>query len=311
MLIRKMTDADLPGCYVVHRLAFGTEFGLPDPMKFRGDSDVVRVRFGMYPDGCIVAAEGDEVVGFGISSRWGRVGLLGPICVDPAHWNRGIARKLIERNVGLFDEWGCSASGLLTNPASPRHLRLYQDYGYWPRYLTVVMARPTDDGGRPPICCESLADTRRDRGAVMGDMRALASLAYPGLDMTIEIMAVLDRGLGAVLFHYDGDTLTDLAICHSGAGSEGMSGVLFVKFGLVRPGTDARQTFARLVGDCVGYAARMGLARVIMGTNTGRHDAYRILLDQGFRSEFQGVRMHRPMVDIFDTPNVYALDDWR
>ncbi len=310
MLIRKMTEADLPSCYRVHRMAFGTEFGLPDPMTFRGDSDVVGVRFGMYPEGCLVAEEDGEVIAFGISSRWGSVGLLGPICVHPTHWNRGIARQLTKHCVDLFDEWGCSASGLLTNPTSPRHLRLYQTFGYWPRYLTVVLARETDKAGTP-VTAEDLARTERSRDTVIGDIRALSSEAYPGLDMTTEINAVVDRKLGSVLFTYDGETLSDFAICHSGAGSEGMSNVLFVKFGLVRPGADARARFDRLIRNCVSHASHMGIARVIMGTNTGRHDAYRALLDHGFRSEFQGVRMHRPMVDMFDTPGAYALDDWR
>jgi GNAT superfamily N-acetyltransferase len=305
-----MTEADLPICYRIHRLAFGTEFGLPDPMKFRGDSDVVRVRFGMYPEGCLVAEVEGDVVAFGISSRWGSVGLLGPICVNPTHWNRGIARELTKHCVDLFDQWGCSASGLLTNPSSPRHLRLYQAFGYWPRYLTIVMARETDRAP-PAVSAENLTETTRSRDDVIRDIRALTSAAYPGLDMTTEISAVFERKLGVVLFTYDGETLADFAICHSGPGSEGMSDILFVKFGLVRPGPEAHDRFARLIRNCVGHASRNGLARVIMGTNTGRHDAYRTLLSHGFRSEFQGVRMHRPMVDIFDTPSAYALDDWR
>ena len=129
--------------------------------------------------------------------------------------------------------------------------------------------------------------------------------------MTAEIEAVVTRNLGSVLFFYDGETLSDFAICHSGAGSEAMSGLLFVKFGFIRPGAGARERFELLIRDCLGHAAHKGLARVVMGTNTGRHDAYRVLLNQGFRSEFQGVRMHRPMLDMFDTPDFYALDDWR
>ena len=310
MLIRNMTQADLPTCYRIHRLAFGTEFGLPDPMKFRGDSDVVGVRFGMYPEGCLVAEEDGQVVAFGISSRWGSVGLLGPICVNPSHWNRGIARELTRHCVGLFDQWGCSASGLLTNPSSPRHLRLYQAFGYWPRYLTVVLAREPEKSAAAGTV-EDLVDTKRNHDAVLRDIRALSSSAYPGLDMTAEIRAVVERKLGVVLFTYDGEILSDFAICHSGAGSEGMSGVLFVKFALVRPGADARDRFGRLIRNCLAHAFHHGLGRVIMGVNTGRHDAYRVLLECGFRSEFQGVRMHRPMVDMFDTPDAYALDDWR
>jgi len=290
-------------------MAFGTEFGLPEPMKFRGDSDVVRVRFGMYPEGCLVAEDNGEVVGFGMSNRWGSVGLLGPICVNPTHWNRGIARELTKRNVDLFDEWGCTAAGLLTNPTNPRHLRLYQTFGFWPRYLTIVMARAP--GEPTSVTCENLTETSRNRETVIDDIRKLSSLAYPGLDMTTEIGAILAHKLGGILFFYEGASLAGYAICHHGAGSEGMSNVLFVKFGLVQQGAAARERFEKLVHHCLAYGAHEGLSKVIIGTNTARHDAYRMLLDLGFRSEFQGVRMHRPMLDIFDTPDAYAIDDWR
>jgi hypothetical protein len=50
---------------------------------------------------------------------------------------------------------------------------------------------------------------------------------------------------------------------------------------------------------------------VVAGVNTARHRAYRLLLDAGFRSEFHGVRMHRPLVEIDDGAASYALDDWR
>jgi hypothetical protein len=43
----------------------------------------------------------------------------------------------------------------------------------------------------------------------------------------------------------------------------------------------------------------------------GRHEAYRALLARGFRTEFQGVAMHRDNEAGYCRPGVYAIDDWR
>ncbi|MGH7036132.1 MAG: hypothetical protein ACREFL_20590 [Stellaceae bacterium] len=40
-------------------------------------------------------------------------------------------------------------------------------------------------------------------------------------------------------------------------------------------------------------------------------DAYRLLLGLGFRAMLQGVAMHRPWIEAYDHPDIFALDDWR
>ena len=47
------------------------------------------------------------------------------------------------------------------------------------------------------------------------------------------------------------------------------------------------------------------------GTNMGRHKAYRALLARGYRTEIQGVTMHRPNEPGYNRPGVYIIDDWR
>ena len=42
--VRPLVESDLAAADRVFRLAFGTEFGLPEPMAFRGDSDLVKTR---------------------------------------------------------------------------------------------------------------------------------------------------------------------------------------------------------------------------------------------------------------------------
>lgn len=302
---RPMLESEIPAVERIYKLAFGTEFKLDDPMTFRGDAGLVYSRYPAYPDGCIVAEdEAGTLVGFCVTNRLGSVGVLGPVCVLPQFWNRGIARELVGRGVERIDAWGCKVAGLFTNPASPRHMRLYQGFGFWPRGLTVVMRGPTAMP-LPALMFESAA--RRPRAELLDDARMFTGLAYPGLDFGAEMNVVLDRGFGDVLVRYDQGRIAGLAICHFGRLSEAGTAALFIKYAQVRDADSLRE----LVRACAARAARAGLPGVLAGVNTARHHAYRVMLELGFRSEFQGVRMHRPWVPIYDDEHAFVLDDWR
>jgi hypothetical protein len=45
--------------------------------------------------------------------------------------------------------------------------------------------------------------------------------------------------------------------------------------------------------------------------NMARHEAYRTMLTRGFRTDFQGVAMHRANEPGYNRPGVYLIDDWR
>jgi len=45
--------------------------------------------------------------------------------------------------------------------------------------------------------------------------------------------------------------------------------------------------------------------------NIARHEAYRVMLGRGFRTDFQGVAMHRDNEPGYNQPGVYLIDDWR
>lgn len=42
-----------------------------------------------------------------------------------------------------------------------------------------------------------------------------------------------------------------------------------------------------------------------------RHEAYRHLVGSGFRTEIQGVTMHRPNEPGYSRADAFVLDDWR
>jgi hypothetical protein len=52
------------------RLAFGTFFGLPDPMKMFGDSDIAHTRFRAAPDSALAAEADTKLVGSNFVTNW-------------------------------------------------------------------------------------------------------------------------------------------------------------------------------------------------------------------------------------------------
>ena len=310
LTIRAMRESDLGEADRVFRLAFGTWFQVPDPMRFRGDAGLFAPRLRAYPDGGIVAEQDGAIVALCFASRWGSLGVLGPLAVLPHLWRQGVARQMLGPTLDIFARWGCRAAGLFTFPWSATHVRLYQDFGFWPRHLITIVQKPV--GAAPAIeGALSLRNNPARRAALAAACQALAGSIYDGLDLRREIEGVLRPGMGdVVLLQADGG-MTGFAICHNGKGSEGNSKNCYIKFGLVRSGNGAPQRMTQLIAACEAHAREQGLPVISTGANAGRHGTYRLLHELGFRMQLQGVTMHRPWVEAYDRPDIFALDDWR
>lgn len=160
--VRPMVPSDLDAADRVFRVAFGTFLGLPDPAAFAGDADWIRTRFRAAPDAAFVAERDGVVVGSNLATRWGSVGFFGPLTVDPSAWDAGIGRKLLAPVLDCFARWDVRQAGLFTFAQSAKHVTLYQRHGFWPRFLTVVMAPGAGRDGRA---------RRRLRAAARGPRR--------------------------------------------------------------------------------------------------------------------------------------------
>ena len=123
------------------RLAFGTFLGLPNPLDFMGDRNFMTPRWRSTHVKVIAAREGGRLIGSNVVTRWGSFGFFGPLTVLPEYWDRGVAQRLLEATMKVFDRWGVRHTGLFTFAHSAKHVGLYQKFGYWPRYLTAIMTR--------------------------------------------------------------------------------------------------------------------------------------------------------------------------
>jgi GNAT superfamily N-acetyltransferase len=301
--VRPLREQDLDEADRVVRLAFGTHRGVPDPASAFGDAESVRTRFRAAPDGAWAAEVDGSVEGVVLAARWGSFGFFGPLAVHPDRWDQGIGSRLLEPVLDAFRRWGVRQAGLFTFPDSAKHLGLYQKHGFWPGFLTTVLAKPVAPR-------ESSYDLFT--GAGLDRIRELTDAVFPGLDLEREVLAVRAQELGATVLLPDGDVLDGMAVCHVGAGSEAGSGACYVKFAAARPGAGAAERFERLLDACEEFATAAGVERLVAGVNTGRLDAYRRMLARGFRADLVGVSMRlRPDKPNFDTPAHYVLDDLR
>ena len=309
--VRPLQEGDLSAADHIMRLAFGTFLGLPEPAAFMGDASYVQTRWRADPDAAFGAEVSGELVGSNLATNWGSLGFFGPLTIRPDLWDQGVGKRLMEPIMECFAKWGTKHAGLFTFAHSQKHVGLYQKFGFWPRFLTAIMSKPVAQTGSQSRWTRFSEQPEGQREEALGACRQLTESIYEGLDVTPEIHAVATQKLGDTVLLWNDEGLAGLAICHCGPGTEAGSGTCYVKFGAVHPSPTAEQDFDRLLNACEGIAAEKSLSRLVAGVNTARHEAYRQMLERGFRTDFQGLAMQKPNEPGYNRPGVYLIDDWR
>jgi len=311
VLIRPMEASDLDAADTVMRTAFGTHLGVPDPRQTFGDAQYVRPRFAASPDSAFTAEWDAEVVGSVFATWWGRFGFFGPLTVREDLWGGGIAQRLMVPVIDLFDLWRVRLAGLHTFANSPKHVALYQRFGFWPQYLTAIMSKPVVAGTPSTTTATRYSMVpEHERVGVLADCATLTDAIFEGLDVEVEVASVFTQRLGDAVLVTDEDKIAAFAVCHCGAGEAG-SATCYVKFAAVRPRSHVAAIFDRLLDAVEHLAAERGVGQVVLGVNTARREAYRHLLARGYRTSALGVRMHRPDDLGYCRPADYVIDDLR
>lgn len=309
--IRPLRESDLRTARRIISLAFGTFLGAPEPEKFWSDLDYPGTRWLADPTSAFGAEIDGELVGSNFATRWGSVGFFGPLTVRPDLWARGVGKQLMEPIMGCFDTWKVKHAGLFTFAHSQKHVGLYQKYGFWPRFLTAIMSKAVQPTKRESQWSKYSEIPESEREACLRACRALTDALYAGLDLEREIHAAYTQGLGETVLLWDDRELVGFAVCHCGPDTEAGNNKCYIKFGAVRRGPTGGQLFDQLLDACEALAAARGLSRLEAGVNLARHEAYRKMLERSFRTDIQGVAMHRANEPGYNRPEVYLIDDWR
>jgi ribosomal protein S18 acetylase RimI-like enzyme len=311
-VVGELNEKDLPEAERIFRIAFGTFLGAPDPELFWADRDYVYGRQRAPHVAAFRATLDGNLVGSNFATKWGSVGFFGPITVRPDLQERGIAQALLAKTMEQFDAWGTRHVGLFTFAHSAKHVGLYQKYGFHARFLTAIMAAPV-----APLRQSTTGQSRFSEMNVAQQNEALlscqevADTLYPGLDLTEEILATHAQHLGDTVLLEGSGGVAAFAVCHYGPRSEAGADACFIKFGAVRAGASAEQDYLRLLDGCEALALAVGMPNLLAGANMARHEAYRHLITRGFRTEIQGVTMHRHNDPGYCRPGLYVIDDWR
>jgi len=313
--VEPLREADIEEAHRICRLAFGTFLGLHNPLDFMDDRNFIAPRWRAGHVEAIAAREGDRLIGSNLATRWGSFGFFGPLTILPEYWGQGVAQRLLQATLAIFERWGVRHTGLFTFAHSAKHVGLYQKFGYWPQYLTALMSRILEDNSQTQAksgdAMRFLSElpTKEREQAIMACSRLTHDIEK-GLDLSGEIQAVCSHGGGDVVFTYTEGALDAFAVCLNGSGTEGGEKTCYVKFGAARGGAGAAERFDQLLDACEAFA-RSRQANVEAGVNLARRNAYERMRARGYRVMTQGVAMQRPPVDGFNREDVYVMDDWR
>ena len=215
-------------------------------------------------------------------------------------------------------------AGLFTFAQSPKHIYLYQKYDFWPRFLTSIMTKKTsDENNEKRLELSQRYDSQHEvrfseiqndvKSLILDDCKYLTNGIFPGLDLQKEILAVDSQKLGDTILLYDspGNKLIGLAICHYGKGTEAGSNVCYIKFAAISTDSNSHSNFTRMLNSVELMALEKGIFKITAGSNMERHEAYKAMINHGFKSEFQGVSMHKGNKQGYNIPTAYIIDDWR
>jgi GNAT superfamily N-acetyltransferase len=314
ILVRPLAERDLGEAARILCLAFGTFLRVPNPERFLGDADMVHSRWKAEPSAVLAAEHNGKLIGSNFLAHWGSFGFFGPLTIEPEYWNRGVAQQLLVPTMEIFKRWGTRHMGLYTFSDSPKHLALYQKFGFWPRDLVALMAKPL--GETPDTVVRDRARlsaaSPNDRSGLLAACREVTDANFQGLDVGIEIRAIAEQGLGDTILVWNDQKLAGFAACHTGVGSEAGSGVCYVKFAAVRPGPQAREDFVRLLGQVEAFARTAGAQKITAGVNLARREAFQAMIAAGFRNDRQGIAMETgDATSGYNRAGVFILDDWR
>lgn len=322
VVVRPLAESDLAEAGRIIRVAFTTFLRLPaDDPRMTSDTDMARTRWKADPSAVLAAEHEGKFIGSNFAANWGSFGFFGPITVDPAYWNRGVAQQLLAPTMEIFRRWDSRHLGLYTFANSPKHLTLYQKFGFWPRDLVAIMSKSVEAAPdrKSPQPGEASLFSRAgpgDRPQFLAACREVTDAIFEGLDLQREICSVRDQNLGDTILLWDGPRLAAFAVCHSGPGTEAGTGVCYVKFAAVRPtlwgSPHAAGDFVRLLDVVEAFARTAGARKVTAGVNLARREAFQEMFARGFRTEIQGVAMETGgETSGYNRAGVYILDDWR
>ena len=194
--VRPMRESDLPAVSSIFAASLSPRFWVWGMRRHSGRiGDYTGTRWRANPDAALKAEVNGALAGSNFEATWGSFGFFGPLTIRPELWNRGIgaASAGFNATMDLFDAWGIKEAGLFTFAQSPKHIGLYQKFGFWPRFLTAVMSKAVGEGDATGWSKYS-AVLESNRSGALKACSDLTDSIFEGLDVSLEIESVESQG---------------------------------------------------------------------------------------------------------------------
>lgn len=231
--------------------------------------------------------ERGELVAFNVAHHSGVEGWMGPLAVRPDRQGLGLGKAIIRSAVEWLVEQRVRVIGLETMPRTVENIGFYSKLGFIPGHLTITLTGDVQRSVRGRFTRLSEL-SQRERLVWFGRCRETLDGVLPGCDFTRELELTSQLSLGDTVVIGSGGEVAAFALYHS------------VPLAEARPGDELRvlklyasslETFDKLIVALESCAAKHKLRRVAVRCQTGYHQAYRYLIERGYRARWTDLRM--------------------
>jgi GNAT superfamily N-acetyltransferase len=286
-----MTQSDFAAVRKLDALAWA---GLYPPFKKRTKKCRTLVNlatnWGDDREGCFVAEQNGNLLGYIFCHLWGRLGVIGTFGVSPRYRGAGIGRKLLERSIKHLESSACTTIGLETRPDNAYNVGLYLAHGFKPKYLTLVMERSvTKRAVRGKFVEWSRLD--RSEGEALGDkLLSICHVIQPGLDYVSmgEFRAVNGEG-ELVALGKKSDPLAFAVVRTTPRFVREKFMDAFVEALAARTGSEAE--FIWVIRTLDALASKWNKRTLVLPVSSSDWDLIQTLLEHGFRLRRTLLRM--------------------
>lgn len=232
--------------------------------------------------------EYDDIVAFNVAHCSGSEGWMGPLAVRLDRQGVGVGGTIVRAAVEWLERLGVTTLGLETMPRTLDNIGFYSRLGFEPAPLTITM---TGDASHRRVAGDWIALGRMDseeRAELMRLCGERLDRAMTGRDYRREMALTQELGLGDTLVFERGGVILGFAVWHGIALAAGRPAD---ELRVLKLFADSIVTFERLLVALEATAAGRRLPRVAIRCQSGYRDAYRALIDRGYRVRWTDLRM--------------------
>jgi GNAT superfamily N-acetyltransferase len=228
-----------------------------------------------------------EIVAFNVAHRSGAEGWMGPLAVRPDRQGVGLGKSVVRAALDWLIEREVTTLGLETMPRTVENIGFYARLGFAPAYLTVTM---TNDirmrGHAAPVLLSDRRGTAQDD--VLKAARDLSSALAPAVEYNREMLLTSELGLGDTSLIESASRLDAFVLWHSVPLADTRMGD---EVRVLKLAARSETAFDAAVAGVEAAAARLGIRRVAVRCQTRFTDAFRRLVERGYRVRWTDLRM--------------------